>query len=641
MLPPAFAHTARRGSRRIAAAALAAGALLALTAPGAPALEPIPTNALQGWSATCSNVNSVKKLDAALADYFYNQTKSYCNGTTPSGYTTTPHKAYGSYAVFAADAANGRIPPGVKVIMYDPEKWDSTPLAEQRDPAQYARRFAELAHQKGYRASVHPGRSLASVDGSLFCTRRSGESGTEAFIRCNFAGMYAKSFDAISVQMQAHENDPAYYRSTVQRLAGQARSANSTIEFFSNLSSSPGYTATGPMLFEAWKSVRGIVHGHHLNIPGSGEEPPVVDFLRRVRAEEATTRDTVKPTTSIGAPAAAATVTGTVTVSAAASDNVGVTRVEFLVDGVVRASDPTNPYTLMLDTTQLADGVHSLQTTAHDAAGNVGTSATVTVTVANAAPPPTSSALGWFLAGSQLSDMRAQSPELSAHFLNQPKAYIIGNEDGTQNQVPTGWSATPTLEYESYTRFASDTSAGRISSQIKAVAYDPQNWSATPDAEKKDPTTYMAKFHSLAKSRGYYVIQAPARDLMQVSGGKCVKRSGESLSDAYVRCRVAEHAARNADLYVFQSQVLEKDPSTFRKYISLTRDQAKAAKPSVVYFGSLSTRPYDYVATSQMLYDAHASAKDLVEGYKLSVQGGEESIALGFLSKLKAVGYGP
>ena len=50
--------------------------------------------------------------------------------------------------------------------------------------------------------------------------------------------------------------------------------------------------------------------------------------------------DTTPPTTSITSPADGATVSGTVTVSANASDNVGVSRVELYVDGALAARTP-------------------------------------------------------------------------------------------------------------------------------------------------------------------------------------------------------------------------------------------------------------------------------------------------------------
>jgi len=96
--------------------------------------------------------------------------------------------------------------------------------------------------------------------------------------------------------------------------------------------------------------------------------------------------DTTPPTVSITAPASGATVGGTTTVSATASDNVGVARVEFYVDGALKATDTTSPYSFAWDTTAYAAGSHDLVSKAYDAAGNVGTSATVTVTVSNTGP---------------------------------------------------------------------------------------------------------------------------------------------------------------------------------------------------------------------------------------------------------------
>jgi len=96
--------------------------------------------------------------------------------------------------------------------------------------------------------------------------------------------------------------------------------------------------------------------------------------------------DTTPPSTSITAPANGATVSGTVSATASASDNVGVTKVEFYLDGALKTTDTASPYSWSWDTTTAANGSHSLVSKAYDAAGNVGTSATITVTVSNSAP---------------------------------------------------------------------------------------------------------------------------------------------------------------------------------------------------------------------------------------------------------------
>jgi Bacterial Ig domain len=93
--------------------------------------------------------------------------------------------------------------------------------------------------------------------------------------------------------------------------------------------------------------------------------------------------DTTPPTTSITSPANNATVSGTVNVTASASDNVGVVKVEFYIDSVLKSTSTTSPYTFSWNTTTVANGSHTIFSKAYDAANNVGTSATVTVTVSN------------------------------------------------------------------------------------------------------------------------------------------------------------------------------------------------------------------------------------------------------------------
>jgi hypothetical protein len=99
--------------------------------------------------------------------------------------------------------------------------------------------------------------------------------------------------------------------------------------------------------------------------------------------------DTTAPTTSITSPTSGATVSGTTTISASASDNVGVSKVDFYVDSVLKGTDTSSPYSYSWATTAYSNGAHSLYTKATDAAGNVGTSATISVTVSNAAADTT------------------------------------------------------------------------------------------------------------------------------------------------------------------------------------------------------------------------------------------------------------
>jgi hypothetical protein len=101
-----------------------------------------------------------------------------------------------------------------------------------------------------------------------------------------------------------------------------------------------------------------------------------------------TTATGTPPTVSITSPASGATVSGTITASATASDNVGVTSVQFQVDGANTGAQLTAaPYALSLDTTKLSNASHVLTAVASDAAGNHTTSSPVTIIVSNATAP--------------------------------------------------------------------------------------------------------------------------------------------------------------------------------------------------------------------------------------------------------------
>jgi hypothetical protein len=106
--------------------------------------------------------------------------------------------------------------------------------------------------------------------------------------------------------------------------------------------------------------------------------------------------DTTPPTISIQSPVGGTTVSGVVSVSATATDNVGVASVQFEVDpNTSSAIDlgpaiTSPPYTAQWDTRLLPNGGHTISGTARDAAGNSAT-ASVVVTVNNApdTTPPT------------------------------------------------------------------------------------------------------------------------------------------------------------------------------------------------------------------------------------------------------------
>jgi hypothetical protein len=98
--------------------------------------------------------------------------------------------------------------------------------------------------------------------------------------------------------------------------------------------------------------------------------------------------DNTAPTVAVTSPPTGDTVSLTIPVVASASDNRGVTHVQFFVDGTTSIGTDTNGadgWSVSWNTTATSNGSHPLTAVARDAAGNATTSAPVTVTVDNAA----------------------------------------------------------------------------------------------------------------------------------------------------------------------------------------------------------------------------------------------------------------
>jgi hypothetical protein len=97
--------------------------------------------------------------------------------------------------------------------------------------------------------------------------------------------------------------------------------------------------------------------------------------------------DTSPPLVKMTDPPNGATVSGILPIAATASDDVGVVRVQFKLDGQpLGAPDTAPPFSLQWDSRTATQGTHVLSADAYDAAGNVGTSAGSSVVVDNSAP---------------------------------------------------------------------------------------------------------------------------------------------------------------------------------------------------------------------------------------------------------------
>jgi poly(hydroxyalkanoate) depolymerase family esterase len=148
--------------------------------------------------------------------------------------------------------------------------------------------------------------------------------------------------------------------------------------------------ATGAARVETW-TIAGMGHGTPVD-PGTGEtqcgtagayilDVNLCSSYYIARFFGLDDLDGVAPTATITAPANGANASGNVTVSADANDNIGIDRVEFLLDGALLGTDASAPYGLVWNSATATNGAHALAARAVDLAGNTGTSAAVNVTV--------------------------------------------------------------------------------------------------------------------------------------------------------------------------------------------------------------------------------------------------------------------
>jgi hypothetical protein len=92
---------------------------------------------------------------------------------------------------------------------------------------------------------------------------------------------------------------------------------------------------------------------------------------------------TVPPQITLQSPDPNSTVSGGVQITAAATDDEGVTRVELLVDRIARHVDTAAPYSFVWDSRMAVNGTHTIEAAATDTDGNRTLSGVRTVTVDN------------------------------------------------------------------------------------------------------------------------------------------------------------------------------------------------------------------------------------------------------------------
>jgi hypothetical protein len=282
--PSALARRTRTVVAKAAAAlvgGLTAATVLASLASGAAGAATTPA---RNWIGTGWNVHLAYQADAATTSHFFNAATSYGTGpnndATPvtDGFSTSATLYYSSYAQFQSDISSGAITYPYKWVMYDPEGWANTPLAEQQNPVKYLGLFASLAHQHGYKVIETPARDLGNVATTCPLSTKTGENLDQWYIRCKIATAAAAA-DVYVVQDQVNTTTLTEYQWLFNQARAQATAANSTVKVDAEISTNYG---TADQMAAAAQSVPNAA-GFYLSTTTAGITQ-TTQFLQKMQA---------------------------------------------------------------------------------------------------------------------------------------------------------------------------------------------------------------------------------------------------------------------------------------------------------------------------------------------------------------------
>ncbi len=213
--------------------------------------------------------------------------------------------------------------------------------------------------------------------------------------------------------------------------------------------------------------------------------------------------DSTAPTAAITSPASNTVVAGTLTVTATADDAIGVTRVDFYDGTTLLGTDSSAPYSVTWNTLASAEGAHTLTVKAYDDAGNLGTSAAVTVNVDNTAPTTalTAPASGALIRGT----VQVEATASDAMGISRVEFYDGSTLIGTDTTAPyaMSWDTTASAHgSHSLTAKAYDTGGNVQQSSSRTVTVD----NAAPSVAITAPSNGGSVFLSTT-------IQVAASDL--------------------------------------------------------------------------------------------------------------------------------
>ena len=209
-----------------------------------------------------------------LQSYFNNpHTFVIIKSTDPSKDPLLPDANYvmdfHDYQQIAGAIASGSIPSYVKLLLYDDEKWSSTPVPQQQQPFAYEAQAEALAHRHGLGLIFTPAANLSV----MLSTAYTNATKYLGYTSLGIASQAAPHADVLEIQAQQDEGTSGF-GGFVSSSVHQAQGANPHALILVGLTTSaPNQIITPQLLVNDYTTTRPLVSGYWLNIPGGQGGP--------------------------------------------------------------------------------------------------------------------------------------------------------------------------------------------------------------------------------------------------------------------------------------------------------------------------------------------------------------------------------
>jgi hypothetical protein len=241
---------------------------------------PVPSLTSAGTLSTGTHwliaASAISKLDGIVGPA---EVARYLDGpqTTVITRRAIPALVAGWHVNFALDTRSlqeirlgvaDALSPRISMILYDPEHWSFTPIAQQSAVGAATRMAASIAHSAGRELIVAPATNLAQNGAP-------GESAADAFMQTNDLGQVASSANWVEIQAQGLERNPGRYAAYIRDALRQIRLVNPSAVVYAGLSTNPsGPPVDAAELAEDVRLTSSVVSGYWLNIPSPGTACP-------------------------------------------------------------------------------------------------------------------------------------------------------------------------------------------------------------------------------------------------------------------------------------------------------------------------------------------------------------------------------